>query len=786
MEHTSTVPERSFEVAGLTTDVEILVDRWGIPHIRAQSRHDVYLAQGFNAARDRLFQIDLWRRRGLGELSEVFGSEHVEQDLANRLLRYRGDMDAEWAAYGPGVREAVESYVQGVNAYVDWVREDPDRLPPEFVQYAYEPAHWEAADVVRLRTHGLFYNVEHELARVRTLRSGGPVAEELRQAREPAVPLVVPEGLDLDALAPDVLRTYQLAFAPVSFGSAAPPASAQEAVSGSNNWVVDGARTATGRPLLASDPHRAVTMPSLRYIAHLSAPDLNVIGAGEPGLPGVSIGHNEHIAFGLTIWPADVEDLYVYALDGDDRYIGPAGSTPFDTITETVAVRGDAPDTRELRFTVHGPVLHVDRSRGVAIALRAVWLEPGMAPYLASLGYGDARTGDEFLDALEHWGAPAVNQVFATTDGDWGWQVAAKIPRRSGWDGSLPVPGTGAFEWHGFASGRELPAERRPERGWIATANEMNLSEEWAAGGLTATHDWYSSARASRLREWLDEHDRVSVRESSEMQTDTLSVHALALLGAFRDVRPTDPRVVAEWEALLAWDGRETAVSRAALIFQIWARRHLRPALVDARLRGEGITGSRLDDARSLIMKDESFGGDLRGDLALANWSRDPGAGVDAGELITRTLRASLSEIALLLGAETESAPWTWGRLHHASVSHPALARDDSVDPAWRTQGPVPLGGSGDTVGMAGYDSTFRQTIGSTFRMVLDVGNWDESVAMNSPGQSGDPRSPHYADLFDDWASGAAFPLVFSDAAVENAVTERITLRARADESANK
>lgn len=779
MSNDGTALDHSFAVSGLSADVEILVDRWGIPHITAQNRSDVYLAQGFNAARDRLFQIDLWRRRGLGELSEVFGSDHVEQDRANRLMLYQGDMAAEWAAYGPGVQSAVESYVQGVNAYVDWVREDPTRLPPEFVRYHYEPAHWHAADVVRFRTHGLFYNVEHELARVRTLRAGGPIAEELRQTREPAAPLVVPEGIDLESIDPAALRTYQLAFAPVSFGAPATPESALHGVSGSNNWVVDGARTATGRPLLASDPHRGVTLPSLRYIAHLTTPDLNVIGAGEPGLPGISIGHNDDLAFGLTIWPADVEDLYVYVLDGEDRYVGPDGSTPFELRTESILVRGTDAVTCELRYTVHGPVLHIDRDRGIVIALRAAWLEPGMAPYVASLGYGDARTGDEFLAALEHWGAPAVNQVFATTAGDWGWQVAAKIPRRAGWDGSLPVPGTGEFEWTGFASGKELPSERRPNRGWIATANEENLPEDWKPGGLTATHDWYSGARASRLQQWLSADTAVSVRTSSEMQTDTLSVHALEILTALSDIPLSDPRAAAELDALGRWDGREAADSREALIFQIWVRRHLRPALVEVRLRDEGLEDSKLIEARALIMKDESFGGDLRADLALASWARSHMSTADAALLVSRTIDAALTDIETLLGPESATTTWSWGQLHHAAVVHPALAADESIAADWKAQGPVPLGGSGDTVGMAGYDQNFRQSIGSTFRMVVDVGQWDDSVVMNSPGQSGDPRSRHYSDLFADWATGRSFPMVFSQTAIAAAVEERILLRAK-------
>lgn len=731
----ATHESEQFEVEGLRDAVEIKIDRWGIPHIYASNRDDVFLAQGFNAARDRLFQIDLWRRRGHGLLSEVLGAAYVEQDRANRLLLYRGDMDAEWESYGPGIREAAESFTAGINAYISWALQDPDRLSPEFGLYDYEPGNWKASDAVRFRTHGLFYNVEQEVARARTIRLGGVEADKIRQAREPGDPMVISEGTDLSLFSEEVLTTYRLAFAPVDFTGAPDPASALEGVSGSNNWVVDGSRTSTGRPVLANDPHRAVTLPGLRYIAHLSTPDLNVIGAGEPGLPGISIGHNDDVAFGLTIWPADMEDLYVYRLDPDDpqRYLGPDGWATFETSTEEIPVRGSAPQRTELQFAAHGPVIHLDAEKGFAVALRSVWLEPGMAPYMASIGYDDARNGDEFVSALSRWGAPAVNQVFATADGDWGWNVAARIPQRSGWDGSIPVPGDGNYEWTGFVAAPDLPSERRPERGWISTANQENLPEGWDNRELTATYDWYSGGRQKRLEGWLSEDDAVSVERSAEMQMDPLSVHALELIRKLSVAEIDGLPAAEEFGRLDAWDGQELADSREALVFQNWVRRHLRPRLVEERLRADGLAGTELAEAKKLLLTDESFGGDLRGYLVLADWMADAFTAQQRASIINDTLLAALEEIERMLGPESER-PWSWGRLHHSGVTHPALVpHTNKVDPEWLRLGPIPRAGSGDTVGMAGYDAEFRQSIGSTSRMVIDVGNWDQSLAMNAP-----------------------------------------------------
>lgn len=381
----------SYTVAGLTGPAEILVDRWGVPHIYAASTYDAFLVQGFNAARDRLWQIDFWRRRGLGRLSEVFGDEHVERDRAARLFLYRGDMRREWLSYGSDTKRASTAFVDGVNAFVELTRQDPELLPVEFRELGYEPAFWERADVARIRSHGLFYNVRDEVSRARTLRDMPREVEELRRRREPARELTIPEGLDLERIPDDVLKVYDLATSAPVFGLPTPLDPQGDVLpEGSNNWVLSGSRTASGRPLLANDPHRAAAaLPGLRYIAHLSAPGFDVIGGGEPALPGISIGHNGRIAFGLTIFAIDQEDLYVYDTNPADpteyRYLD--RWEPMQRVTETIDVRGGEPVEVELLFTRHGPVVYQDPARHTAFAVRAAWLEPGMAPYLGSMDY---------------------------------------------------------------------------------------------------------------------------------------------------------------------------------------------------------------------------------------------------------------------------------------------------------------------------------------------------------------------------------------------------------------
>jgi len=316
----------SLALPGLSAPGEILIDRWGVPHIYAQTHYDAFFLQGFNAARDRLWQIDLWRRRGLGQLAEVFGPEFVAQDAAARQFLYRGSLFREWLAYGSDAQAIAEAFVAGINAFVALTERDPSRLPPEFKALDYRPARWAAEDVVRIRSHGLWRNVISEVARARSACRGGLADDQLRSPLEPPHAPAVPEGLDPCSVPEGVLDSYLLATSAVKFKrSGGQLALAQEPLearvrdlrsAGSNNWVVAPERSETGRPILADDPHRSHALPSLRYIAHLNAPDLNVIGAGEPALPGISIGHNERIAFGLTIFAMDQEDLLFYDREG--------------------------------------------------------------------------------------------------------------------------------------------------------------------------------------------------------------------------------------------------------------------------------------------------------------------------------------------------------------------------------------------------------------------------------------------------------------------------------------
>lgn len=743
-----------FRPRGLHHPAELIEDRYGVPHIYARSQDDAFFVQGFNAARQRLFQIDLWRRRGLGRLAEVLGPEYVQQDRATRLFLYRGDMDVEWGRYAPDAARIATRFTEGINAYVDWLDDHPEWLPAEFRLLGYEPARWEPEDVVRIRSHGLTRNLTSEVQRCRVACAAGDVGvDAVRQGLQPEWEPTVPEGFDPCALPEDVLETFDLATQRVVFDgqSVRTEVVRDPATEGSNNWVVGGQRTATGRPVLANDPHRDYSAPSLRYLAHLSAPGMDVIGAGEPALPGVSIGHNQSIAFGLTIFPIDQEDLYVYELDPANahRYRYGDGWEEMTVLREPVSVRGEADHTVELPFTRHGPVLHVDRERGLAYAVRTAWLRPGMSPYFGSVGFLRAGGYEEFADAMRNWGAPTENQVYADVDGNIAWVPGGLAPRRKGYDGLLPVPGDGRYEWDGFLAGDDMPRSLNPPEGFIATANQFNLPPDYPH---RIGFEWTNPFRYQRIVEVLSGQRAHSVTDSAALQTDQLSIPARRLTALLSGLDSEEPDLNAALRLLRSWDHVESPDSAAAALFEVWLTRHL----------GPGFVGEVAPDAAAVIDQPDTLV--LLTELERPDrWLPDAGA---RDRLLLRSLRSAYGETRRLLG--NHPSRWRWGALLHTLFEHPC-------EPF--TVGPFPRGGSPATVDQSSYDSqTFQHTSGPSFRMVLDVGDWDRSIAVNTPGQSGNPADGHYRDLVERWRNGEYFPLVYSRAAVEHHAERRFLL----------
>jgi penicillin amidase len=766
------VQQQTWSVAGLEAPADIVIDHWGIAHIFAANIHDAFFLQGYNAARDRLWQIDLWRKRGLGLLAKSLGPAYVDQDRAARLFLYRGDMEKEWAAYAPDSRHWVAAFVAGVNAYVAQVRSGDRPLPIEFKLTDSQPDTWRAEDVLRIRSHALVSNVTSEVARARVVCAGGLKADELRRKIEPrGHKVTVPPGLDPCDVPGEVLKDYLLATKQVDFSALDRTAqhaglSAEQqlaaaletqSMEGSNNWVIAPARTATGRPILANDPHRQLGVPSLRYIVALNAPGFNVIGAGEPALPGISIGHNDDIAFGITIFAIDQEDLYVYELNKSDpdSYRYKSGWAKMQVVRDSIEVKGSGAREVELRFTQHGPVLATDTANHRAFAMRTVWNEPGLAGYFGSSRLLMAKNWDDFKAAANAWGAPPLNLVYADIQGNIGWAASGRVPKRKNWDGLMPVPGDGRYEWAGFQGKDVLPSRLNPSEGFFGTANEMNLPAGYPNEQNKIAFEWTDRSRIDRINELLGAKTKMTLADSMSIQTDALSTQSRRAVALLDSLSSQDAALARALKLLEAWNHEESTGSAAAAIYEVWATKHLGKTTV-AKVAPQA--ARKLIDNGQLQAVIEYL---EHPDGALG---AEPAAARDA--VLLESLQGALAELNQRLGPDMTK--WAWGRLHHATFEAAVAVLADPELRAQMTVGPLQTPGSSSTPRAQSYrDSDFSVISGASVRLVMDVGAWDNSVAINTPGQSDDPMSAHYRDLFPMWAQGSYVPLRFSRAAVD-------------------
>ena len=706
-------------LTALNSPVEVRRDRWGVPHIYARTTHDLFFAQGYVAAQDRLFQMEIWRRAGQGRLAEVLGPTYVTRDRLARLFKYRGDLAAEWNSYAHDARALVTAFVSGVNAYIDEVRANPKKLPIEFSLLGFLPERWTPeVPLTRVTSLSGVGNGTSELLHARLVALVG-----LKRANElldtyPHHELDPVEGLDLSGLDQSALGGMGEVYTDVAFSR----------IEGSNNWVVSGKKTASGKPLLANDPHRAITNPGVRYITHLVAPGWNVIGSGEPASPGVAIGHNERIAFGLTIVGMDQQDIYVEEA---------SSTTEMHLIVDTIAVRGEASRVVTLSYSKHGPVLSVDKARGRAIVVRMVGQEAGTAAYLASLSLDRARNWKEFQAAMARWKMPDENMIYADVDGNIGWIASGLMPQRS-WSGLLPVPGDGRFEWSGFVPVSQLPQLYNPATGYIATANDNILRYMPSSYDTPISYEFpHPSYRADRLHQVLRDSARFTVRDFERLQHDDLSLLARQvvpslLAAARRGGAAARPEV----RALESWDFHMSKTAHAPLIFEAWSSEL--PRVVAGAIYPREVAAALRNRVPWSVI-----------DSVLRAGGRGDTLAVVALDSASATLRRRL-------GPNADKA--TWGELHIVEFKHP-------ISPAFDLA-PLARDGDANTV-MATGGANFRQTSGASYREIIDLGNFDNSVAINVPGQSAQPESPHYADLLPLWGNGQYFPLVYSRKRVE-------------------
>ncbi len=748
-------------ILGLDSTVEVIRDTWGVPHIYAKTQHDLFVAQGYIAAQDRLWQMEMARRSGDGRLAEVLGASAVERDRFARLLKYRGDMEAEWNSYSADAKEIVHAFVQGVNAFVNQVQANP---PIEFTILGLRPEPWtDDVPLQRMAALAMTGNAQSEVRKARLVKLMGVATVEKLWPTDPYRRLDPAPNMDLGGIDTKSLGPLIEAYGSPAFSR----------LEGSNNWVVGGALTASGKPLLANDPHRSIGLPSLRYMTHLVAPGWNVIGAGEPMLPGIAVGHNERVAWGFTIVGMDQQDVYVesvrpcdatarrrYTLPADARcYLSGRQWKPIRVVEDHIRVKDEGTRTVRLEFTEHGPIVGEDEARGRAFALKFVGVEAGTAGYMAGLALDRATDWASFLSAASRWRLPTENLVYADVEGNIGWVAAGLIPVRS-WSGLLPVPGDGSFEWRGFLPFDELPKSYNPPSNVIVTANNNILPPGYTH---PLNYEWARPDRARRISDMLQSAaaaKKLTVDDFARIQHDEFSLLAQRLVPviiAAADAR--GPAAQARWEvqALSRWNFVMAKDSVAPLLFETWlnavAKRVIEPR-VTAFGGSFNETGYDIGTLISLLEKpDEVFGAGAR-----ATSGRD--------NTVLFALDDAVAEITRRLSADRRR--WVWGALHKALFRHPLVDAFDLEE--------IPRGGDANTVNATG-GANYLQRSGASYREILDVSNWDNSVAINVPGQSAQPTSPYYDNLLQLWATGRYFPLAYTRATVEKAKAHLLVLQ---------
>jgi penicillin amidase len=763
-------------LSGLGAPVQVIRDRWGVPHVYADSAHDLFAAQGYVHAQDRLWQMEFQRRVGAGQLAELFGKIALDSDRFVRILGFARIARREVELLSEESRAWIDAYVHGINTFIS---QHTGNLPIEFTLLRLRPRPWEATDVLiwtKMMALQLSGNWSDEILRARLVATLGP---ERAAALDPQPaadhPLIVPPGARYSA----------------DFGAAALDLIAgarryinDAAGQGSNSWAASGACTAAGAPLLANDPHLPIAMPSLWYENHLSGGEFHVTGVSIPGMPGIVIGHNEHIAWGVTNGMNDVQDLYIERFDPADpaglRYEYQGAWEQAELIREEIVVRGQREVVIEdVRITRHGPLInplippHAGNGahNDPPLALRWTALDPSRI-FDSAFAINRARDWPSFRAALADWSAPTQNFTYADVDGHVGYTLAGAIPIRAAGDGRLPVPGwTGTHEWIGIVPHAAMPHALDPADGLIVTANNRIVGDDHP---YPIAGEYLNGYRAERIRQLLEQTQRHDPETFARIHADQLSLPGLALAALAGRLPASSPLAQQARETLAAWDGELTADSVAGQIFSRLRLRILQAAYADAAEPLRTITGlgafvglpgydfvrRAFPQILTLIVE--------RDDSWLPNGRR-------WDDLIAEAWAATLSELRAEFGEEI--ATWRYGRSHTLTIRHPLGSL-----PGLGTllnRGPFPTGGDYDTVNMGNLPTEFAGPpyyVAPSYRQICDLADWDRSQSIHATGQSGHPGSRHYADFIPHWLGGQYHPMCWSRTRVEEVAASRMIL----------
>jgi penicillin amidase len=738
--------EGTIEVDGLGSRVRVRRDRWGVPHIEAETAEDLWFAEGFAHAQDRLWQMDFYRRVVRGRLAEMAGPEALPVDRLLLTLGIRRAAEREAAALDPGLRALMERFCAGVNAAAASARAMPFEM--QLLRLGrFEP--WRPVDILslgKLLTFGLATNWERELLRADMVRALGP---ELTAKLDPTYPADSPIVTQVPWTGDGLGIAEQIDSVRRSLGLAAE-------AGGSNNWAVSGARSATGSPLIAGDPHMPPSMPAIWYQVGLCLGDRVVRGASLPGLPGVYMGQNNDVCWTFTNVLADVQDLFIERIEGE-RYLFEEEWRPLEVVCEEIPVKGlSETEVLEVRSTHHGPIVNEALGADEAEPLALRWLtldEPTAFPGMFEL-HG-VQSGPELVAVLAGHTAPASNLVWADRHGSIGYKLIGRLPIRKGGCPDLPKPGwTGEYEWTGTIPYEELPEKVDPESGLLVTANNRIVGDDYPHH---ITSEWYDGVRAQRIEDLLRATEKHDIESFEEMQSDNHSILGLEAARRLGRLRPAGQRELSAVERLRSWDGNLDLDSVAGTIYQAFLLRL-------AREVARAVIGDRDLCERWLDRADNGFTSHVTSPwrwhshlMKLWEEGDEELIGRPWDELVLEVLAGALDDLTERFGADPEA--WRWGHVHKMEFPHPL----GEANPLLRRllNRSLEAGGAQETVSQIAYDPNdpYRAVWAPSWRMVADPTDPDRSRWQMFTGQSGHPASPHYDDLQPDWSQGRTQPM---------------------------
>ena len=760
------------QVAGIGAAVDIQRDPEGIPHIRAASADDAFFGQGFSHAQDRLFQMEYDRRRAYGRWAAFAGPTGVETDRFFRRFRLEASARLDWEHASSETRAMLLAFAAGVNAFIA----STTRWGTEFEITGMRPEPWQPWDSMAV------FKVRHldmgpwkaKLWRARLLRHLGPErAANLTRQAQPHPLLIVPPAAEYRGVRVDGLEEMERHVAAMALIPDTPQAS--------NNWALGGSRTASGKPLVAGDPHRTLDVPNVYYQNHLACPEWDTIGLSVPGVPGLPhFGHNARVAWCVTHGMADYQDLFIERFEGGhpERYEFRGGWREADVRRETIEVRGSAPIEVETVATHHGPVVIGDPRHGHAIACAYTAIMSLNSTFDAFVPMLKARNADELEQAMRPWAEPVNNLVFADVDGRIGYRARGQVPIRSMINAWVPVPGwTGAHEWRGVIPFEEMPALRDPETGFIATANSRIAGADYPHYlGL----DYVPDFRTRRLIARLDPIEKATARDMAAIHGDRVSLPARELLDAVARLRVTeapgayrdDPRSHAALVRLFAWDHVMDKDAVAPTIYAAFRERLTRDLMTPilGPLAAEAFAPTQGGGVAHMV----------RLKARLAEMIRDddrsllpPGA--DWPTIVAGALGKAVADLQEALGDDMDA--WQWARLHVTRPQHPLAAAFPHLA-ATLNPPSVAVNGDGETVNAASFlpGAGYHVEVTSVARYIFDLGDWEASAWVVPGGTSGHPGHPHWADQSAAWTECQLLPMRYDWARIRATAESTQTL----------